>query len=82
MKGEIKERMNTYRLFKHDQLAKDKPRLMGAFGTAELPDPRVHLCLYFLNGHHIKKADLEFIKSLSGYVNILPIIAKADSFTT
>lgn len=74
IKSEMKERMNSFRLYKHEH--------SHAILTSELPDPRVHLCLYFLNGHHIKQADLTFMKELSGYVNILPVIAKADSFTT
>ena len=73
--------MNTFRLFKHDQGSQVLKKSLS-FINRELPDPRIHLCLYFLNGHHIKQADLDFLKALSSYVNILPIIAKADSFTT
>lgn len=47
----------------------------------EIPDNRVHLLLYFFNGHHTNPTDFAILKKMSKYVNILPIIPKADSFT-
>ncbi|KAH3672819.1 hypothetical protein WICMUC_004041 [Wickerhamomyces mucosus] len=46
-------------------------------------DTRVHLCLYFIEptGHGLRELDVECMKRLSKFVNILPIISKADSFT-
>ncbi|XP_063718545.1 septin-10-like isoform X2 [Symsagittifera roscoffensis] len=47
------------------------------------PDPRVHLCLYFIttNGHGLKPLDILTMKKLSDKVNLVPIIAKADTIT-
>lgn len=44
-------------------------------------DSRVHVCLYFLtpNGHGLKSIDLVCMKKLDSKVNIIPIIAKADT---
>lgn len=46
-------------------------------------DHRVHCCLYFIrpNGHGLKQLDIEFMKKLHNKVNIIPVIAKADTFT-
>ncbi|XP_076026475.1 neuronal-specific septin-3 isoform X2 [Genypterus blacodes] len=48
-----------------------------------IPDTRVHCCLYFISptGHSLRQLDLEFMKRLSHSVNIIPIIAKADTMT-
>eukprot|EP01135_Chromosphaera_perkinsii_P009504 Nk52_evm1s1772 gene=Nk52_evmTU1s1772 len=48
-----------------------------------IPDTRVHCCLYFLapTGHSLKPLDVEFMKNLQHYVNIIPVIAKADTLT-
>ena len=50
----------------------------------EVPDTRVHCCLYFLtpNSHGLKPLDVEFMKRLHKRVNVVPIIAKADSLTS
>eukprot|EP00096_Caligus_rogercresseyi_P005437 TRINITY_DN208_c0_g1_i3.p1 TRINITY_DN208_c0_g1~~TRINITY_DN208_c0_g1_i3.p1 ORF type:complete len:579 (+),score=208.47 TRINITY_DN208_c0_g1_i3:405-2141(+) len=46
-----------------------------------LPDTRVHSCLYFIapTGHGLKPLDVEFMKRLHDKVNIIPVIAKADT---
>ncbi|CAI4226653.1 unnamed protein product [Auanema sp. JU1783] len=46
-------------------------------------DKCVHLCLYFIepSGHGLKPIDIEFMKQLSGLINIVPVIAKADCLT-
>lgn len=46
-------------------------------------DQRVHCCLYFIqpSGHGLKSLDIEFMKRLCDKVNIIPIIAKADTLT-
>ncbi|KAJ8263969.1 hypothetical protein GJAV_G00143630 [Gymnothorax javanicus] len=48
-----------------------------------IPDTRVHCCLYFISptGHSLRQLDIEFMKHLSRMVNIIPIIAKADTLT-
>ncbi|XP_035207553.1 septin-7-like isoform X2 [Stegodyphus dumicola] len=47
------------------------------------PDTRVHCCLYFIapSGHGLKPLDVEFMKRLHDKVNIIPVVAKADSMT-
>ena len=44
-------------------------------------DSRIHVCLYFItpNGHGLKSIDLVCMKKLDSKVNIIPIIAKADT---
>lgn len=44
-------------------------------------DTRIHVCLYFItpNGHGLKSIDLVCMKKLDSKVNIIPIIAKADT---
>lgn len=47
------------------------------------PDTRVHCCLYFVapSGHGLKPLDVEFMQRLHEKVNIIPVIAKADTMT-
>jgi cell division control protein 11 len=46
-------------------------------------DSRVHAVIYFINptGHGLKEIDVEILKRLSGLVNVIPVISKADSLT-
>ncbi|XP_076468314.1 septin-6-like isoform X1 [Babylonia areolata] len=46
-------------------------------------DSRVHACLYFVapTGHSLKALDLVTMKKLDSKVNIIPVIAKADTIT-
>jgi septin family protein len=48
-----------------------------------IPDTRVHALLYFISptGHSLKELDIEVLKALSRKVNIIPVIAKADTLT-
>jgi len=48
-----------------------------------IPDTRVHCCLYFIppTGHSLRPIDVEFMKRLHHCVNIVPVIAKADTLT-
>ncbi|KAJ3661354.1 hypothetical protein Zmor_005752 [Zophobas morio] len=50
----------------------------------QIPDQRIHCCLYFIqpSGHGLKSLDIEFMKRLCDKVNIIPIIAKADTLTS
>ena len=47
------------------------------------PDTRVHACLYFISptGHGLKQLDIEFMQQLQHSLNIIPVIAKSDTFT-
>ncbi|XP_033028138.1 septin-5-like isoform X1 [Lacerta agilis] len=44
-------------------------------------DNRVHCCLYFISpfGHGLRPLDVEFMKALHQRVNIVPVLAKADT---
>ncbi|XP_044747945.1 septin-2 [Coccinella septempunctata] len=46
-------------------------------------DSRIHACLYFIcpTGHGLKSIDLVCMKKLDQKVNIIPIIAKADTIS-
>ncbi|KAL1575246.1 Septin-type G domain-containing protein [Candida albicans] len=46
-------------------------------------DLRVHACLYFIRptGHSLKPLDIEIMKRLSTRVNLIPVIAKADTLS-
>ncbi|KAK4685583.1 septin 3/9/12, partial [Tremellales sp. Uapishka_1] len=48
-----------------------------------IPDTRIHCCLFFINptGHTLKPIDLVVLKKLAEVVNVVPVIAKADSLT-
>lgn len=48
-----------------------------------LEDHRIHCCLYFIapTGHSLKQVDIEFMKQLHEKVNVIPVIAKADTLT-
>lgn len=47
-------------------------------------DTRVHVMLYFIapTGHGLRELDIQCMKRLSKYVNIIPVIGRADSFTS
>jgi len=60
---------------------KENPQGKGKL-LREIKDNRVHLLLYFFGGHHTNAADFNNLYKLKKYVNILPIIPKADSFRT
>eukprot|EP01135_Chromosphaera_perkinsii_P010669 Nk52_evm69s2192 gene=Nk52_evmTU69s2192 len=51
--------------------------------SSEIPDNRIHACLYFIapTGHSIKSQDLLVLKELEARVNIIPVIAKADTIS-
>ncbi|KAI9365050.1 Septin-domain-containing protein [Pilaira anomala] len=46
-------------------------------------DMRVHVCLYFIRptGHSLKPLDIEMMKRLGSRVNLIPVVAKADTLT-
>ncbi|CAO3677512.1 hypothetical protein INT44_004065 [Umbelopsis vinacea] len=46
-------------------------------------DMRVHACLYFIKptGHSLNPLDVEVMKRLGSRVNLIPVIAKADTLT-
>ncbi|XP_060140836.1 septin-12 [Globicephala melas] len=48
-----------------------------------IPDTRVHCCVYFVppTGHWLRPLDIEFLRRLCRTVNVVPVIARADSLT-
>ncbi|XP_065830850.1 septin-2-like [Oscarella lobularis] len=54
-----------------------------ALNRRHIVDNRVHCCLYFISptGHGLKPLDIELMKQLHDKVNIIPVIAKADTLT-
>ncbi|KAK2071996.1 hypothetical protein P8C59_006377 [Phyllachora maydis] len=48
-----------------------------------IQDTRIHCCLFFIqpSGHTLKPIDIVVLKKLSDVVNVVPVIAKADSLT-
>ncbi|RKP13164.1 Septin-domain-containing protein, partial [Piptocephalis cylindrospora] len=48
-----------------------------------IPDTRVHTLLYFIppTGHSLKELDILSLRTLAGKVNVIPVIAKADTLT-
>lgn len=55
----------------------------AATHTEPIEDTRVHACLYFIapTAHGLKAIDIEFMKKLQDKTNLIPVIAKADTFT-
>jgi hypothetical protein len=61
----------------------DYPERETTFERVEVPDTRVHACLYFIapTGHGLKPLDIQCMKRIHYKVNIIPVIGKADSCT-
>lgn len=49
----------------------------------DINDMRVHVCLYFMRptGHSLRPLDIETMKQLCTRVNLIPVIAKADTLS-
>ncbi|KAJ9099820.1 Septin Spn2 [Naganishia friedmannii] len=56
---------------------------LTAHRDRHIADTRVHCCLFFINptGHGLKPLDITVLRKLSEVVNVVPVIAKADSLT-
>ncbi|KIM29142.1 hypothetical protein M408DRAFT_47559, partial [Serendipita vermifera MAFF 305830] len=67
----IESRFDSY-LSQENQLNRQK-----------IADNRVHACIYFIQptGHSLKNIDVEFMRRLHTRVNLIPVIAKADTLT-
>ncbi|XP_075912802.1 septin-2-like isoform X2 [Petromyzon marinus] len=65
---------SQYERYLHDESGLNRRHIL---------DYRVHCCFYFISpfGHGLKPLDVEFMRALSSKVNIVPVIAKADSLT-
>lgn len=62
-----------------DQYFRDE----NGLNRKNIKDNRVHCCLYFVSpyGHGLRQIDVEFMRRMHDKVNIIPIIAKADTLT-
>lgn len=51
--------------------------------NSRFADTRVHAMLYFITptGHGLREIDIACMKRLARYVNVIPVIGRADSFT-
>lgn len=64
-----------------DDYLQEELKIRRSLNTAH--DSRIHACLYFIcpTGHGLKSIDLVCMKKLESKVNIIPIIAKADTIS-
>lgn len=71
-------------------IVQDVERRFDAYLDAEnkvnrmnIVDNRVHACVYFIQptGHSLKPLDIEVMRRLHTKVNLIPVIAKADTLT-
>nr|XP_009943556.1 PREDICTED: septin-9 [Opisthocomus hoazin] len=67
--------------FINDQYEKYLQEEININRKKRIPDTRGHCCIYFIpaTGHSLRPLDIEFMKRLSKVVNIVPVIAKADT---
>lgn len=66
-----------------DQYLESQESLDTGASSGSIKDPRIHACLFFIDptGHSMKPLDVVVMKKLASKVNIVPIIAKADTQT-
>jgi len=64
-----------------DDYLQEELKIRRSLTTAH--DSRIHACLYFIcpTGHGLKSIDVVCMKKLDSKVNIIPIIAKADTIS-
>ncbi|XP_053152357.1 septin-9 isoform X3 [Hemicordylus capensis] len=69
--------------FINDQYEKYLQEELNINRKKRIPDSRIHCCIYFIpaTGHSLRPLDIEFMRRLSKVVNIVPVIAKADTLT-
>jgi septin 1 family protein len=74
------EEIVTYLQQQFDHVLAEETRIRR---NPKFEDTRVHICLYFIEatGHGLRELDVECMKKLSKFVNVLPIISRSDSFT-
>lgn len=78
-KEETHKILSEYLDFQFETYLQEELKIKRNF--AILNDSRIHVCLYFLTptGHTIKSLDLLAMKKIDQKVNIIPVIAKADT---
>lgn len=72
--------IKDYIKYQFDEILVEESRLRR---NPRFKDGRIHVCLYFITptGHGLREMDIEMIRQLGEYVNILPCISKSDSLT-
>merc|ERR1711931_299321 len=78
-KGDSTESILKYIDSNYESFLQEEMQIKRTLNTYH--DTRVHACLYFIapTGHSLKSLDLVCMKKLDKKVNIIPIIAKADT---
>ena len=56
-------------------------QLKKTIDKSKIDDKRVHIGLYFIEGPRCKESDLSLMHKLQNFVNLIPVLAKADTFT-
>lgn len=72
--------ISDYIRHQYDEILLEESRVRR---NPRFKDGRVHCCLYLINptGHGLKEIDVQFIQTLGPFVNVIPIVSKADSLT-
>lgn len=72
--------IKDYIKYQFDEILVEESRLRR---NPRFKDGRIHACLYFITptGHGLREIDVEIMKQLGEYVNLLPCISKTDSLT-
>lgn len=70
-----------YLVDQHENYLMEETRAVRALH--ECRDTRIHVCLYFVTpkDNHLKSFDIIALKALCPHVNLIPIIAKADTLS-
>ncbi|MCJ8740439.1 hypothetical protein PDJAM_G00058910 [Pangasius djambal] len=78
----IKRSFNTIIAYIDDQFERYLHDESG-LNRRHIVDNRVHCCFYFISplGHGLKPLDVQFMKAIHNKVNVVPVIAKADTLT-
>lgn len=80
--GELKRRMTEYRnSCKNVYSEFNGNDQMISRGLKKIVDTRIHLVLFFFDGHHPKDQDFVSTKIIQEFTNVIPILAKGDSYT-
>ncbi|QBM87467.1 septin 1 family protein [Metschnikowia aff. pulcherrima] len=72
--------METYLKQQFDAVLAEETRIRR---NPRFVDTRVHVLLYFITptGHGLRELDIACMKRLAKYVNVIPVVGRADSFT-
>ncbi|PVV04834.1 hypothetical protein BB560_000654 [Smittium megazygosporum] len=79
--SDVFKEIQDYLEYQFDEVLEEENRIKR---NPKFRDGRVHILLYFITptGHSLRSLDIEFMKRLGDRVNIIPVIGRADSFTS